>query len=89
LFCFPHSPVIRSDYPLSDDQIRRVAPPIFADALHESRSERYSYIPTAVVLTELRKEGFQPFMVTQTRLRNESYRDYDLAHDSATPCQPD
>jgi hypothetical protein len=39
-----HSPALRSDYPLSDDQIRRVAPSIFADAPHESRSERYSYI---------------------------------------------
>jgi hypothetical protein len=27
-----HSPALRSDYPLSDDQIRRVAPSIFADA---------------------------------------------------------
>ena len=70
------SPVLRSDYPLSDDQIRRVAPSIFADAPHESRSERYSYIPTAAVLTELRKEGFQPFMVTQTRTRHEDRRDY-------------
>jgi hypothetical protein len=34
-----HSPTLRSDYPLSDDQIRRVAPSIFADAPHESRSE--------------------------------------------------
>ena len=65
-----HSPSLRSDYPLSDDQIHRVAPSIFADAPHESRSERYSYIPTAAVLTELRKEGFQPFMVTQTRVRD-------------------
>ena len=71
-----HSPALRSDYPLSDDQIRRVAPSIFADAPHESRSERYSYIPTAAVLTELRKEGFQPFMVAQTRVRNEDRRDY-------------
>jgi hypothetical protein len=66
-----HSPALRSDYPLSDDQIRRVAPSIFADAPHQSRSERYAYIPTATVLTELRKEGFQPFMVCQTRVRNE------------------
>ena len=44
------SPSLRSDYPLSDDQIHRVAPSIFADAPHESRSERYSYIPTAAVL---------------------------------------
>ena len=71
-----HSPVLRSDSPLSDDQIHRVAPSIFAEAPHESRSERYSYIPTAAVLTELRKEGFQPFMVTQTRVRDEGKREH-------------
>ena len=70
------SPALRSDYPLSDDQIHRVAPSIFADAPHESRSERYAYIPTATVLTELRKEGFQPFMVTQTRVRDEGRREH-------------
>lgn len=71
-----HSPVLRSDRPLSDDQIRAVVPSIYADAPHESRSERYSYIPTAAVLTELRKEGFEPFMVTQTRVRNEGRREH-------------
>ena len=70
------SPVLRSDSPLTDDQIHRVAPSIFAEAPHESRSQRYAYIPTATVLTELRKEGFQPFMVTQTRTRHEDRRDY-------------
>lgn len=70
------SPVLRSDYPLSDDQIRAVAPSIFADAPHESRSERYSYIPTATVLQELRGEGFEPFMVCQTRVRQDDRRDY-------------
>ena len=71
-----HSPALRSDTPLSDDQIRRVAPSIFADAPHESRSERYAYIPTVEVLTELRKEGFQPFMVCQTRVRRDDRRDF-------------
>ena len=33
------SPVLRSERPLSDDQIRAVAPSIFAEAPHESRSE--------------------------------------------------
>jgi hypothetical protein len=70
------SPVLRSEHPLSDDQIRAVAPPIFADAPHESRSERYSYIPTATVLRELRSEGFEPFMVTQSRVRQDDRRDY-------------
>ncbi|QKR61308.1 DUF932 domain-containing protein [Pseudomonas aeruginosa] len=71
-----HSPTLRSDSPLSDDQIRRVAPSIFADAPHESRSERYAYIPTAAVLAELRKEGFEPFMAAQTRVRHDDRRDY-------------
>lgn len=60
-----------AEYPLSDDQIRRVAPSIFADAAHESRSARYTYIPTIEVLNGLRNEGFQPFMACQTRVRNE------------------
>lgn len=72
----PRSPVLRSEHPLSDDQIRAVAPSIFADAPHESRSERYSYIPTATVLHKLRGEGFQPFMACQTRVRQEGRRDF-------------
>lgn len=58
-----HSPALRSSSPLSDDQLRQVAPSIFAVAKHESRSARYTYIPTGEVLGGLRKEGFQPFMV--------------------------
>ncbi|OMG66349.1 hypothetical protein AUR61_005515 [Stutzerimonas balearica] len=70
------SPVLRSDAPLSDEQIRAVVPSIFAEAAHESRSERYSYIPTASVLQELRGEGFEPFMVCQTRVRRDDRRDF-------------
>ncbi|MEM5343662.1 DUF932 domain-containing protein [Paraburkholderia azotifigens] len=70
------SPTLRADSPLSDDQIRRVAPSIFADGKHESRSERYTYIPTIDVLRGLRNEGFQPFMVCQTRVRHDDRREY-------------
>ncbi|MBO1011768.1 DUF932 domain-containing protein, partial [Acidovorax sp. SD340] len=70
------SPVLRSPVPLSDDQIRLVAPSIFAEEAHDSRSNRYSYIPTSVVLNKLRGEGFQPFMVTQTRVRREDRREF-------------
>lgn len=72
----PNAPVLRSDRPLSDDQIRAVVPSIFADAPHGSRSERYAYIPTATVLSKLRNEGFEPFMVCQTRVRNEDRREF-------------
>jgi hypothetical protein len=44
------SPVLRSASPLSDDQIRTVAPSIFAIDKHDSRSDRYTYIPTIDVL---------------------------------------
>ncbi len=70
------SPILRADHPLSDDQIRAVVPSIFAENPHESRSERYSYIHTASVLAELRGEGFQPFMVCQTRVRHEDRREF-------------
>ncbi|VVT11691.1 conserved hypothetical protein; CP4-57 prophage [Sphingomonas aurantiaca] len=64
------SPAIRSAVPLTNDEIARVVPSIFAEAAHDSRSERYTYIPTVNVLDGLRKEGFQPFMACQTKVRN-------------------
>lgn len=72
----PQSPTLRSDTPLSDDAIRGIAPSIFAPAPHESRSQRYCYIPTATVLHALRREGFEPFMVCQTRVRREDRRQF-------------
>jgi hypothetical protein len=54
--------------------IRSVAPSIFAEDKHESRSDRYTYIPTIDVLRGLQKEGFSPFMVCQTRCRDEGKR---------------
>ena len=56
---------MRSAEPLTEDQMRRVAPSIFAEGKHASRSERYSYIPTIDVLRSLREEGLVPFMVAQ------------------------
>jgi hypothetical protein len=70
------SPALRSARPLLDDDIARVAPSIFAAEPHGSRSERYTYIPTIDVLRGLRKEGFEPFMVVQTKVRNEDKREH-------------
>lgn len=70
------SPAIRSAVPLTNDEIARVVPSIFADAAHGSRSERYTYIPTVSVLDGLRKEGFQPFMACQTKVRNLDKREH-------------
>lgn len=71
-----HSPALRSAHPLLDEDIARVAPSIFAAEAHESRSQRYTYIPTIEVLRGLRREGFEPFMVAQTRVRQEGKREH-------------
>ena len=67
---------LRTDVPLSEDQMRVAAPSIFASGKHASRSERYTYIPTVDVLRGLRKEGFEPFMVAQNRCRLEGKSAY-------------
>lgn len=56
---------------LSDDQLRKSVPSIFATEAHESRSERFAPIPTIDVLTGLRAEGFDPFIAQQARTRIE------------------
>jgi hypothetical protein len=74
---FDHrSPALRSDHPLSDDELRAAVPSIFGEDRHFSRSPRYSYIPTSEVLSELRREGFEPFMACQTLVRHEDHRNY-------------
>ena len=66
----------RASSPLSDDQIARIAPSVFATEKHQSRSARYTYVPTIEVLSGLRKEGFQPFMVAQGRTRVEGKAEF-------------
>lgn len=73
---FNNPTMLRSDRPLSNDEIARVAPSIFAEEAHDSRSDRYLYIPTIDVLNALRAEGFEPFMACQTRVRNEGKREH-------------
>jgi Domain of unknown function (DUF932) len=63
--------VIQGHEPLSEDQMRRIAPSIFAEGKHASRSERYTWIPTIEVLRGLGREGFHPFMVAQGSSRVE------------------
>ena len=68
--------VLRAAFPLGEDQMRAVAPSVFAPCPHASRSERYTYIPTIDVLRGLRKEGFEPFMVAQGYSRVEGKSEF-------------
>jgi len=71
-----NSNALRSNIPLDNSQLFRIAPSIFANEAHESRSARYTYIPTIDVLDGLKKEGFQPFFVAQSRSRIEGKSEF-------------
>lgn len=62
---------IRRDRPLTNDELRNAVPSVFSEEKHDSRSERYTWIPTSVILTRLRDEGFEPFFACQQRVRDQ------------------
>lgn len=68
--------VIRKDRPLTHDELFCTVPSIFSETKHDSRSDRYTYIPTNTLLDNLKREGFQPFFACQTRVRDVSKRDH-------------
>ena len=70
------SGLVRSDRPLTNDQILQAAPSVFALEAHESRSLRYAYIPTSDIVAGLRSEGFMPFMVCQAKSRIEGKTEF-------------
>jgi hypothetical protein len=57
---------------LTDDQIREVAPSVYATAAHSSRSAGFAPIPTSEFLVGLRREGFDVVQAGQSRCRDES-----------------
>jgi hypothetical protein len=54
---------------LSNEQLFQLAPSAFAEGKHESRTERYTYIPTIRVIEALREEGFMPVAAAQGKSR--------------------
>ena len=68
--------LIRRDRPLTREELYRVVPSVFSEDKHESRSEKYTYIPTISLLDSLQREGFQPFFACQTRVRDPGRREH-------------
>jgi hypothetical protein len=58
--------------PMCEDELRKRAPSIFAAEAHESRSARYTYIPTIDVVRAMVREGFQPYSARQSNTRDRS-----------------
>jgi hypothetical protein len=61
---------------LTQDEMYKIAPSIFAVQKHESRSERFRPIPTIEILKGLEKEGFVPVGVKQSNSRDSNKRDF-------------
>lgn len=55
---------------LSNDQLTRMAPAVFADQPHSSRSKRYVHIPTMHMVGALRRVGFAPYQVSVAKVRD-------------------
>jgi hypothetical protein len=52
--------------PLDNEMLYRHVPSIFAREAHDSRSDRYVYVPTIDIVEGLRKEGWSPFFAVQS-----------------------
>lgn len=61
---------------LSDDRIHAFAPAIFATEAHESRSDKYLYIPTCDIIAKMRAEGFGITTIGQSITRDVGQRAY-------------
>jgi len=58
------------------DRMRELAPSVFAESAHESRSQRYAYIPTVEVINGLIGEGWAPVFACQSKTRKEGHKEY-------------
>jgi hypothetical protein len=61
---------------LDSDDLRYATPAVFAKEAHESRTARYTYIPTSEILAELYDQGFVPTTAMQSRSRDEAMEEY-------------
>src|SRR5690606_14228710 len=64
--------VSRAFRALSLDDLRRVAPSVFAEQARPGVSSRYTFVSTAQVVDLLRGEGWEPVKATQQRVRLEN-----------------
>jgi hypothetical protein len=61
---------------ISDDEMRRFAPSVFASEPIESVSERYRFLPTSSILNGMRKNAWVPVRAQEQSIRTEARRGY-------------
>jgi hypothetical protein len=70
------APINKPQYGLETNELRRQVPSAFAPSKHDSRSDRYSYIPTSAVIEGLIANNFHPFSAKQGGSRIEGKSDF-------------
>lgn len=68
--------ITRGTAPLTNDQLFKAAPSIFATQPWERMSARYTFIPTIQIVERMRSEGFAPVAVCQSSTRIEGKQDF-------------
>jgi hypothetical protein len=61
---------------LSDEELRRCAPSIFATQPIDTVSDRYSFLPTSSVLKGMQENGWLPVRAEQQSVRTEARRGF-------------
>src|SRR5260221_1142442 len=61
---------------ISDDEMRRFAPSVFASQPIEGVSERYSFLATSSILNGMRENGWVPVRVQEQSIRTEARRGF-------------
>ena len=61
---------------LNDDALRQQAPSVFALGPMQGLSGRYTFVPTARILADLRTQDWVPVSVEEQRIRTESRRGF-------------
>lgn len=65
--------VYRTREPMTEDQLMKAAPAVFATGKHGSRSDRYSYVPTIDIVRGLQKEaGLLVYGATESKTKDQS-----------------
>lgn len=62
--------------PLTNKQLRAVAPSIFSDTPIEGVSDRYAFVPTHSVLDTFRDAGYYPIMASESKVRDNNNQGY-------------
>lgn len=61
---------------LTEAELHKLAPSLFATEAHDSRSDRFVPVPTIDIVRGLQKEGFEVFSAQQAKTRDASKRDF-------------